>query len=167
MKGVKVHQQFCIINPTSLHKREERISMQNHWSSSWSTPASGAFLAQQPKATQRLLRCRCCRQPPERGCDYHYYHFHPRRHIIGGGGSGRDYIRSSRNIGAGSLLLAHLLFFFIGVAENDDLVIVGRPKDVTVEVAKKSSGKLLIPWDISDEIFLICTQVIWSFDERG
>jgi hypothetical protein len=30
MKGVKVHQQFCIISPTSLHKREERIAVQNH-----------------------------------------------------------------------------------------------------------------------------------------
>jgi hypothetical protein len=47
------------------------------------------------------------------------------------------------------------LFFFIGVAEDDDLAITGRPKDVTVEVAKESSGELLISRDISDEISLI------------
>jgi hypothetical protein len=47
------------------------------------------------------------------------------------------------------------LFFFIGVAEDDDLAIAERPKDVTVEVAKESSSELLISRDISDEISLI------------
>jgi hypothetical protein len=36
------------------------------------------------------------------------------------------------------------LFLFIGVAEDDDLTIARRPKDITVEVIKKLFGKLLI-----------------------
>jgi hypothetical protein len=37
----------------------------------------------------------------------------------------------------------HLLFF-IGVIEDDDLVVVGWPKDVAVEIVKKPSGERLI-----------------------
>jgi hypothetical protein len=35
------------------------------------------FLAWHPKARRRHLRCRCHRQPPDRGPDHHYYHFSP------------------------------------------------------------------------------------------
>jgi hypothetical protein len=56
-----------------------------------------------------------------------------------------DCSRSSCIFSVGSLLLTHLLFFFIEVTEDDDLTVIGWPKDVTVEVAKKSSDKLLIP----------------------
>jgi hypothetical protein len=41
------------------------------------------------------------------------------------------------------------------VTENDDLAVAGWPKDVAVEVTKKFSSELLIPWDISNETFLI------------
>jgi hypothetical protein len=35
--------------------------------------------------------------------------------------------KTHEGFGAGSLLLMHLLFFFIGVTEDDDLVVAGRP----------------------------------------
>jgi hypothetical protein len=84
--------------------------------------------------------------------------FHPHKCIIGvarGGWGMVDCNKSSRISGVGSLLLVYLLFFFIGVAQDDDLTVARWPKDVTVEVTKKSSGELLIPRDISDETFLI------------
>jgi hypothetical protein len=37
----------------------------------------------------------------------------------------------------------HLLFF-IGVAEDDDVAIVGRPKKLTVEVVEEFPSELLI-----------------------
>jgi hypothetical protein len=52
------------------------------------------------------------------------------------------------------MLLTHLLFF-IGVAEDDDLVIAGQPEDTAIEVTKKLPGELLIPRCIRDEAFLI------------
>jgi hypothetical protein len=84
--------------------------------------------------------------------------FHPCRCIISvsGGDWGRiDCSSSSRIFGVGSLLLVHLLFFFIEITEDDDLTVAGRPKDVVVEVTKKSSNEFLISRDISDETFLI------------
>jgi hypothetical protein len=39
---------------------------------------------------------------------------------------------------------AYLLFFFVGVAEDDDFVIVGRPKNVAIEVTEELFGKLII-----------------------
>jgi hypothetical protein len=45
--------------------------------------------------------------------------------------------------------------FFIRVVEDDDLVIIGRPEDTTVEVTEESPGKLLIPLGIRNETFLI------------
>jgi hypothetical protein len=52
------------------------------------------------------------------------------------------------------MLLTHL-FFFIGVAEDDDLVIIGQPEDTVIEVTKKLPSELLIPRGIRDEAFLI------------
>jgi hypothetical protein len=64
--------------------------------------------------------------------------------VISGGGWGRGACsRRWRYFSVGGLLLAHLLFF-IRVTEDDDLVIARRPKDITVEVAKKPSGEILI-----------------------
>jgi hypothetical protein len=75
---------------------------------------------------------------------------------VGGGGGGKvECSRSSRIFGTSSLLLAHLLFFFIGVTEDNDLAIVGRPEYVAVEVTKKTFGELLMLQDICDETFLI------------
>jgi hypothetical protein len=47
------------------------------------------------------------------------------------------------------------LFLFIGVAEDDDLTVARRPKDITVEVIKKLFGKLLISWGVRAKTFLI------------
>jgi hypothetical protein len=59
-------------------------------------------------------------------------------------------------VAVGGGLLTHLLlFFFIGVAEDDDLAVVRQPKDITVDVAKESSGELLITQCIRDETLLI------------
>jgi hypothetical protein len=64
--------------------------------------------------------------------------------VIGGGGWGRGlHIRRWHSFGVGGILLAHL-FFFIRVAEDDDLVIARWPKDTTVEVTEESPGELLI-----------------------
>jgi hypothetical protein len=73
-----------------------------------------------------LRRC-CHRQPPDQGCDHHYYHFHPRRCIIGVSGGGRGWVdcsRSSRSFSAGSLLLTHLLFFS---SESLRMIILSSP----------------------------------------
>jgi hypothetical protein len=47
----------------------------------------------------------------------------------------------------------HLLFF-IGVAEDDDLVVTKWPKKVTIEVVKEFLGKLYIPQGIKEDIFI-------------
>jgi hypothetical protein len=86
------------------------------------------FLTWQHKAHRHHLRCCCHRQPPDQGPDHHYYRFCPRMGIVDVSGDGRgrvDYSRNSYIFGAGSPLLTHLLF--IGVAEDDDLVIARRP----------------------------------------
>jgi hypothetical protein len=49
----------------------------------------------------------------------------------------------------------HILFFFIEVTKDNDLTVAEQPKDIVVEVTKKSSSELLISRDISDETFLI------------
>jgi hypothetical protein len=65
--------------------------------------------------------------------------------VIDGGSWGRRlHSRRWRSFGIGGTLLAHL-FFFIGVDEDDDFVVTGRPKDTAVDVTKKSSSELLIP----------------------
>jgi hypothetical protein len=55
----------------------------------------------------------------------------------------------------GDALLAYLLFFLVGVIENGDLTIDERHKKLMVEVTKTFFGKLCIPRDVRDEIFLI------------
>jgi hypothetical protein len=34
------------------------------------------------------------------------------------------------------------LFFFVGVTEDDDLTIVGRPQEITIELAEETLGEL-------------------------
>jgi hypothetical protein len=56
--------------------------------------------------------------------------------VTSGGGWGRRlHNRRWCSFGIGDILLAHL-FFFIIVAEDDDLAIAGRPKDPALEVTK-------------------------------
>jgi hypothetical protein len=54
------------------------------------------------------------------------------------------HIRRWSRFGINGDLLTHLLFF-IGATEDDDVVVVGRPKDLAVEVVEEPSGELLIP----------------------
>jgi hypothetical protein len=72
---------------------------------------------------------------------------HPLRIFIGIDG-GRGWCRGPHSrrwcsFDIGGILLAHF-FFFMRVAEDDDVAIAGRPEDVAVEVTKKSSAELLI-----------------------
>jgi hypothetical protein len=46
----------------------------------------------------------------------------------------------------------HHLLFFIGVAEDDDVVITGWSKELTVEVAKEFLRELLIPQGVVEEV---------------
>jgi hypothetical protein len=48
----------------------------------------------------------------------------------------------------------HLLFF-IGVAEDDDVAIVGRPKKLTVEVVEEFPSELLISRGVEEDVFRI------------
>jgi hypothetical protein len=65
--------------------------------------------------------------------------------IISRGGWGRGpHNRRWCNFYIGGILLVHLLFFFIGVAEDNDLFIVGWPNDVVVEVTEESFDEFLI-----------------------
>jgi hypothetical protein len=69
----------------------------------------------------------------------------PFGHIRGIGRWGRGvHSRRWSSFGVGGDLLTHLLFF-IGVAEDDDVVIAGQPKEPTVEFAEESSDGLFIP----------------------
>jgi hypothetical protein len=66
--------------------------------------------------------------------------------VVDGGSWGQGpHSRGWYSFSVSDILLVHLLFFFIGVAEDDDLAVVGQPKDITVEVAEESFGELLIP----------------------
>jgi hypothetical protein len=58
------------------------------------------------------------------------------------------------SFGVGGMLLVHLLFF-VRVTEDDDFAVARRPEDLTVEVAKKSPGELLIMRVVMKETFLI------------
>jgi hypothetical protein len=76
--------------------------------------------------------------------------------VGGRGGWGRGlHNRRWRSFSGDDVLLVHLLFFFVGVAEDDDLAVIERLKEPVVEVAEESPGKLCIPRGIRDEIFLI------------
>jgi hypothetical protein len=52
--------------------------------------------------------------------------------------------RRWRGFGVGGVLLMHLLFF-IGVTEDDDVVITEWPKRTTVEIAEQLLGNFLVP----------------------
>jgi hypothetical protein len=54
-------------------------------------------------------------------------------------------LHNGRWHGFGGILLAHLLFFFIRVVENDDLAITRWPEEPAVEVTEESLGELCIP----------------------
>jgi hypothetical protein len=43
------------------------------------------------------------------------------------------------------VILVHLIFFLIGVTEDDDVAIIGWPKKSTVEVTEELSNDLLVP----------------------
>jgi hypothetical protein len=64
---------------------------------------------------------------------------------IDGGGSWGWGPRSRRwrRFGVSDILLVHL-FFFVRVTKDDDVAIVGRPEDITVEVTKEFLGELHI-----------------------
>jgi hypothetical protein len=51
------------------------------------------------------------------------------------------------------LLLMRLLLFFIGVAEDDDLGVVGWPQEIVVELAEEALGELEVMSDIMDGFF--------------
>jgi hypothetical protein len=77
--------------------------------------------------------------------------------IIGnGGGSWRQVnsSRSSNEFGADRLHIRRLLFF-VGVIEDDDIIVTRWPEDVADEVTKKFPGELCVTRSINDEIFLI------------
>jgi hypothetical protein len=75
--------------------------------------------------------------------------------VDGEGGWGWGlYNKRWRGFGVGGVFLAHLLFF-IKVVEDDDFAITGWPKELMIEVIEESFGKLIIPRDVRDEIFLI------------
>jgi hypothetical protein len=48
-----------------------------------------------------------------------------------------------------------ILLFFIGVTENADVTIIGRPEKPMVEVAKELHGKLFILRSVGEGIFLL------------
>jgi hypothetical protein len=57
--------------------------------------------------------------------------------VVGGGGWGRGpYSRRWHSFGVDGLLLVHLLFFFIGVGEDDDLIIAGQPRKSRLRSSK-------------------------------
>jgi hypothetical protein len=75
--------------------------------------------------------------------------------VVNGCGWGqRLHSRRWHSFGVGGILLAHL-FFFIRIAEDDEFIIAGRPKNIAVEVTKESPSELLILRGIRDETFLI------------
>jgi hypothetical protein len=83
--------------------------------------------------------------------------FHPLRSIVSnGGGSWHrvDNNRSSRKFGASHLLIWRILFF-IGVIDDDDLVVTRRLENVAVEVTKKFPSELRVMRSVNDEVFLI------------
>jgi hypothetical protein len=62
--------------------------------------------------------------------------------------------RMWRSIDLGGVLLAHLLFF-IGVAEDDDVAIIGRPKKTAGKVAEELPREFFILRGVREEIFLV------------
>jgi hypothetical protein len=82
---------------------------------------------------------------------------HPIRCVvgIGCGGGGIRGVCSRRwsSLGVDGDVLVRLILI-VGVTEDNDFAIAGRPEDVAVEVTEELPGELLIPWGISDGIFL-------------
>jgi hypothetical protein len=82
---------------------------------------------------------------------------HPVGCVIGSGdGGGWGWGVSNRrwhSFGISAVILVHLLFF-IGVAEENHIVITGQPEKSTVEVAKELPGNLLVPRSVGEGVFL-------------
>jgi hypothetical protein len=63
------------------------------------------------------------------------------------------YSRSSHIFTVGRLLVC-FLFFFVGVAKDDDLAVAGWPQEIAVELTEETLGKLKVISGIMDGIFL-------------
>jgi hypothetical protein len=125
-------------HPNFSAQREGGIAMQNHWGSPWSMPASARSWRGSLRLTDITSAVVVTFSLLIRASSS-LLSFSPRRGIIdvGGGGWGRvDCSTSSHIFDIGSLLLAHLLY--VGVTEDDDLAVAGRPQDRAVELAKES-----------------------------
>jgi hypothetical protein len=48
-----------------------------------------------------------------------------------------------------------LLFFLVGVTDDDDLAIAGWPQEIVVELAEEMLGELKVTSDVMDGFFLI------------
>jgi hypothetical protein len=48
-----------------------------------------------------------------------------------------------------------LLFFLVGVTDDDDLAIAGWPQEIVVELTKEMLGELKVTSDVMDGFFLI------------
>jgi hypothetical protein len=64
----------------------------------------------------------------------------------GGGWSWGDLERRWRNISIDAVILMHLLFF--KVTYDDNVVVIGWPKKIPVEIAEQLAGEVLIPRSI-------------------
>jgi hypothetical protein len=119
---------------------------------------AGATLVQQPKMNRLVSTAAAIASFPIRGKTITIIVLHPLGIFIGIGDRGSwsrgPCNRRWHNFGIDGILLVHF-FFVVRVAEDDDVAIVGWPEDVTVEVAKRSPGELLIMRGIRDETFLI------------
>jgi hypothetical protein len=47
------------------------------------------------------------------------------------------------------------ILFFIGVTKDDNVAVVGRPKKLTVQFTKESSGELFIPQNDGEAFLLV------------
>jgi hypothetical protein len=76
--------------------------------------------------------------------------------ISGRGGWGRGpHNRRWCSFGVSSIPLVHLFLFVRVIEDDDDVAVIGRAEDVTVEVAKKFPSEFLITRGIRDETLLI------------
>jgi hypothetical protein len=98
-------------------------------------------MARQPKVSQLRLYRAVIAYFPIKGKTIIIIILHPLEIFIGVGGDGGSgwsrgpHSRRWCNISIGGSLLTHLLFF-IGVAEDDDLAVVGCPEKVAVEITE-------------------------------
>jgi hypothetical protein len=123
-------------HPNFFAQTKGGTTMRNHWSSPWSTLASASWRGSL-RLTGITTAAVITASHLIRALIITIIVFCPRRGIVAvsGGGWGRvDYSRSSCIFGVSSLLLTHL--FFIGVVEDDDLVITGGPRTARLSSPK-------------------------------